>query len=226
MFLKTHMKKIVFLLITLSALRPLYGDKISTTFEGTSVEELNKLVTSALEKLNEDYEPPNELFGFEYRYQNGHFGGVPYDIYLSTYKNGSLLRIESLDATSRALTDIIRQESGEGPFAHTYQKQDYILGYTLTIVTPFLGHYYTNIGSPLTNTGSWLVPLAWLATDGLLLWMGGTNMFQDSNFDPFGQHLTPTLILLGLHRAFHLYPIHMRITLHNNMVGVGYTFRY
>lgn len=194
-------------------------------FPDKTPDEVNAIVIKALDKLDSGRVAREQTNGFTYRYTNPFINIYPFDIYIGEYKNGSMVRIESLDNTNNALLSVFTTEAYGTKFPITHQPKSLIIGDLLTVVLPAAGHIYTTIDSPTNTSLSWLYSILYLGIDGGLLWMGGTSFFTHS-FDPFQTGLISTLSLMGTYRAAHLILNHLSIMGHNRMIQLGYTFQF
>ena len=185
-----------------------------------------ELVIKTFKKLKIPYTINPVTNGFLSHYQVNMFSPFHMNLYIGKYENKSLIRVETpFDRLSRAYTDVLLIEKGEGPFEHKYAKKSHILGSLFTLILPAGGSVYTYAGSTVEPPHLLNFPLTELLIDVVLLWVGGKTFFTH-DFDPLDRGLVSTLILLGGHRVYHLYRNTLAISANNKMVSMGYTFQY
>lgn len=190
-----------------------------------SPEEIRQIVTKTLDKLGSKYSENDDTNGFMFRLVSPFMNLYPFDLYIGSYENGSMVRIESMNNTNNALLDAITIDATGKELPYKIREKSLALTYALTLLLPAAGHLYTIADSPFEKKSAWIFSILYLAIDGVLLYTGGTSFFTHS-FDPLQTGLTSTLILLGTYRAGHLLFNHMSITANNRMVQLGYTFHY
>ena len=186
----------------------------------------DELVIKTFKKLNIPFKMVPITNGFLTHYQVNMFSPFHMDLYVGNYNNQSIIRVETpFDRLSRAYTDVLLIEKGEGPFEHKYAKKSHILGSLFTLILPAGGSVYTYAGSSVEPPHLFNYPLTEILIDLALLWVGGKTFFTHG-FDPLDRGLVATIILMGGHRIYHLYRNTLAISANNKMVSMGYTFQY
>ncbi len=197
----------------------------SESISGLKSEDAKETVESTLQKLDSSYTEVDNTDGFAYRLRSKPFSPFMYNIYISPYKSGTMIHVESPSRMADGMIDIILQENKAGPFENSYKSKSHLLGFALTWISPSLGTVYANTQTPFAKNNLAAHAFAYLGVDAVLLGLGGSGFFKHK-FDPTGEGLTETLILLGIHRLVHSYPVHMKIAAQNKAVELGFSFRY
>lgn len=197
----------------------------SEQISGLTPEEALELSKAAIDKMGGSYKEVDKTIGFDFRLSSKLFSPLVFDLYITAYKSGSMIHVESPNRMADGILDMILIENKAGPFANSYKSKSHVVGLALNWVAPSFGMIYTNINTPFARNYSAAYVAGYLGIDLLLMGIGGSGFFQHS-FDPFGEGLTETLILLGLHRLVQSYPVFTSISAQNRAVKLGYTFRY
>lgn len=188
-------------------------------------EEADRLVKKTLDKLRVSYKDEEETNGFAHRYTSRWYSPFDIGVYVGSYPDKAIIHVDSSTRQSYAFADALLIEDGQGPFEKKYTEKSLVLSTATTLISPGLGHFYVNSGTPFRTRSSTLTSLGYLGVDLLMFWLGSKTFFTHG-IDPFDRGLIPTLILMGGYRLYALVPFSLQIIAHNRFAGLGYTFRF
>ncbi len=191
-----------------------------------SPEEAAEQVKLSLKKIGAAYKENDETNGFSYRYDTLWYSPYSFSVYVGSFQEGkTVVRVDSSANMEKAIADVIYQDAELGTFEKTYGGKSWLLGDTLTIISPFFGYLYGNIDSPFAARNYGFKSLLYLGIDAFLLWVGGKTFFTHG-FDPFDRGLLWTGILMGSYRLVVLPGFHMGYVAQDRLVNLKYTFRF
>lgn len=216
----------LFLILNLITNHFLFASGASVELSGKNSEEAKKIVEKSLEHLGSGYKYQEDTEGFDYHLSNTYFNFYKYDIYITSYdQQNSIIRIDAPGKMSYALGNVFEQHEKPGTFPQKYPQKNLLVADITTMISPGLGYIYTNINSPFARENIWFPPIIHFGVDAILFWFGSRTFFTH-NYDPTGEGLIATSILMGSYRLFFLTRHHIQIAAQNRMVKLGYTFRY
>lgn len=201
------------------------GIGASIELPNKSAEEADRLVKKTLDKLQVAYRDEDVTDGFAHRYTSRWYSPFDVSVYIGSYPNRAIVHVASTTRQSYAFADALLIEDGQGPFEKKYSEKSLFLSTASTLISPGLGHYYINSGTPFRTRSSTLTSLGYLGVDLVLFWLGSKTFFTHG-IDPLDRGLIPTLILMGGYRLYALVPFSLQIIAHNRFAGLGYTFRF
>ena len=228
-----------FLLLALCAglASPVFGDSAAAFESDLEQEAARQAIYNLLfsfDRGNFVAEPETE--GFHFYFQNRFSSAFDYNIlggHISSRISRTVIRFEGDTGDVRTMARILELENiivagsttpaGEHSEAQPLEEKWHTLSQGLNLVAPWLSVLHASYNSPRLSTGQTVFRFfAYLLTDGLMVWVGGTNLFSEP-FDAAknGGNIAAALAiprLIGAVQHFNL------IRGHNRIANLGYTF--
>lgn len=213
------------LLFLCSSFSEVHAVGMSLQIPNKTPEQVRSLLEETLKKIRSPFRENQKTLGFAYRLQAKAPTAFWYNIFITNYDGGSLLRFDSYNNTSRALADVFATEHLGVKYEKKYKKKSLTLSIFLTLIEPAFGLAYARIHNPLTSMPVWMSTTIALGVDIVLFFTGSTTFFTHK-IDPFGKGLIAMSTLLAAHRLYHIIDLSISLTATNRLIKMGYTFSY